>query len=49
MPKEPPPDPNKNPAAVTPGRLNGLKGGKARAAKLAADQKAEVTRTAARG
>lgn len=30
MPKEQAPDPNNNPAAVTLGRLGGLKGGKAR-------------------
>ena len=31
-------EPEKNPAAVALGRLGGLKGGKARAAKLSADK-----------
>lgn len=37
----------KNPAAVALGRLGGLKGGKARAAKLSAEQRAEIARNAA--
>lgn len=37
----------KNPAAVMLGRLGGLKGGKARAAKLSAEQRSEIARTAA--
>jgi|CXWL01.1.fsa_nt_gi hypothetical protein len=41
------PKPPKNPAAVALGRLGGLKGGKARAAKLTADQKTEIARRAA--
>ena len=38
----------KNPAAVELGRLGGLKGGKARAAKLTAKQRTEIARKAAR-
>jgi hypothetical protein len=38
----------KNPAAVALGRLGGLKGGKARAAKLTAAQKTEIARKAAK-
>jgi len=37
----------KNPAAVALGHLGGLKGGKARAAKLTAEQRAEIARQAA--
>ena len=37
----------KNPAAVMLGRLGGLKGGKARAAKLSAKQRSEIARNAA--
>jgi hypothetical protein len=37
----------KNPAAVALGRLGGLKGGKARAAKLSAQQRQEIARKAA--
>lgn len=46
---EPEPDPNegKNPAAVELGRLGGLKGGKARAAKLTAEQRSEIAKKAA--
>jgi len=47
MPKEEPPDPNKNPAAVTLGRLGGLKGGKARAAKLTPEQRKAIAKKAA--
>ncbi len=46
----PPPEeakPEKNPAAVALGRLGGLKGGKARAAKLSAKRRAEIARKAA--
>ncbi len=39
----------KNPAAVMLGRLGGLKGGKARAAKLSAEQRSEIARKAAIG
>jgi hypothetical protein len=38
----------KNPAAVALGRKGGLKGGKARAAKLTKEQRAESARKAAR-
>jgi len=37
----------KNPAAVALGRLGGLKGGKARAAKLSANERSEIARRAA--
>ena len=37
-----------NPAAVALGRLGGLKGGKARAAKLTPKQRSEIARKAAR-
>lgn len=37
----------KNPAAVALGRLGGLKGGKARAKKLTAEQRREIARKAA--
>jgi len=37
----------KNPAAVMLGRLGGLKGGKARAAKLSAVQRKEIAKRAA--
>lgn len=39
--------PEKNPAAVTLGRLGGKKGGKARAEKLTPEQRAEIARAAA--
>lgn len=42
------PDEGKNPAAVALGRLGGLKGGKARARKLTADQKKKIATKAAR-
>lgn len=38
----------KNPAAVILGRLGGLKGGKARAAKLSAEQRKEIAQKAAK-
>lgn len=41
------PDEGKDPAAVALGRKGGLKGGKARAAKLTAEQRAESARKAA--
>jgi hypothetical protein len=46
---EAPPEPEskKNPAAVTLGRLGGLKGGAARAEKLTAKQRSEIAKTAA--
>ena len=40
--------PEKNPAAVALGRLGGLKGGKARAAKLTAKQRKEMASNAAK-
>ena len=42
-----PEDEGKNPAAVALGRLGGLKGGKARAAKLTPKQRSESARKAA--
>lgn len=46
---EPAPDPDegKNPAAVALGRLGGKKGGKARAEKLAPEQRSAIARRAA--
>lgn len=38
---------SKNPAAVALGRLGGLKGGKARAAKLSAARRSEIAKKAA--
>ena len=46
--KEPANTPTKNPAAVALGRLGGLKGGKARAAKLPAKKRAEIATKAAK-
>lgn len=40
-------NPGKNAAAVELGRLGGLKGGKARAAKLTPDQRREIAQKAA--
>jgi hypothetical protein len=48
MPKEEPPDPSKNPAAVTLGRLGGLKGGKARAESLTPAKRQAIAKKAAR-
>jgi len=42
------PDDGKDPAAVALGRKGGLKGGKARAAKLSAEERSEAARHAAR-
>jgi hypothetical protein len=39
---------DKNPAAVALGRRGGLKGGKARAAKLTPEQRVEIARNAAK-
>jgi hypothetical protein len=39
--------PEKNPAAVELGRLGGLKGGKARAQKLSAKRRSEISKKAA--
>jgi len=41
------PVPTKDPAAVALGRKGGLKGGKARAAKLSPEQRSEIARKAA--
>ena len=41
-------EPVKNPAAVALGRLGGLKGGKARAAKLSAKKRSEIAKKAAK-
>jgi hypothetical protein len=43
-----PTDDGKDPAAVALGRKGGLKGGKARAAKLTPEQRSEIARKAAR-
>ncbi len=45
-PEEPKPE-GKNPHAVALGRLGGLKGGKARTAKLTPDQRKEIAKKAA--
>jgi hypothetical protein len=45
---EKPKEPEKNPAAVSLGRLGGLKGGKARASKLTAKQRSEIAKKAAK-
>lgn len=42
------PETHKDPAAVSLGRRGGLKGGKARAAKLTANQRAEIAKKAAK-
>lgn len=42
------PDEGKDPAAVALGRKGGLKGGKARAAKMTPEQRSEAARHAAR-
>ena len=42
------PRPEKNPAAVALGRLGGLKGGKARAAKLSAERRRQIAANAAK-
>jgi hypothetical protein len=47
MPKEEPPDPSKNPAAVTLGRLGGLKGGKARKEALSPERRKAIAKKAA--
>lgn len=46
-PAKPEPDPKKNPAAVELGRLGGLKGGKARAAKLSPAKRKAIAKKAA--
>lgn len=48
LPKEePPPEREKNPAAVALGKLGASKGGKARAAKLSAQRRKEIAKKAA--
>lgn len=42
------PEPPKNPAAVSLGRLGGLKGGKARAESLSAKKRKEIAQKAAK-
>ena len=42
------PDSSKDPAAVALGRKGGLKGGKARAAKMTAEQRTDIARKAAK-
>lgn len=44
---EPDPDEGKDPAAVSLGRRGGLRGGKARAAKLTPEQRREIAQKAA--
>jgi len=46
--KPEPADDGKDPAAVALGRKGGLKGGRARAEKLTAEQRSEIARKAAR-
>ncbi len=46
--QEPNPDEGKNPAAVSLGRLGGLKGGKARAKSLSAKKRKEIAKKAAK-
>lgn len=46
MPKEEPPDPDKDPRAVTLGRMGGLKGGKARAEKLTPAERKAIAKKA---
>jgi len=43
-----PPEPEKNPAAVALGKLGGLKGGNARAAKLSTERKVQIAKDAAK-
>jgi len=45
---DPPEDNTKNPHAVALGRLGGLKGGKARAKALTADQRSAIAKRAAK-
>jgi len=47
MPKRLSKKPEKNPAAVALGRLGGLKGGKARAEALTAQQRTQIAKRAA--
>jgi hypothetical protein len=45
---KPKPEREKNPAAVALGRMGGLKGGKARAAKLSKEQRSQIAAKAAK-
>lgn len=47
QPPQPDPDAGKNPAAVALGKLGGAKGGRARAAKMTAEERSESARRAA--
>lgn len=47
-PPVPPPEREKNPAAVALGKLGGPKGGRARAEKLSARRRTEIAKRAAR-
>ena len=47
VPDVEPPKPNKNPNAVALGKLGGIKGGPARAAKLPPSKRREIARQAA--
>lgn len=46
--EDPDPDDGKDPAAVALGRKGGLKGGKARAAKMTAEERSAAAKRAAR-
>lgn len=46
-PETPPTDPSKDPAAVSLGRRGGLKGGRARAAKLTPKERSQIAKKAA--
>lgn len=46
--EDPDPDEGKDPAAVALGRKGGLKGGKARAQRMTAEERSEASRRAAR-
>jgi hypothetical protein len=45
--EKPPGSPKKNPAAVTLGRLGGLKGGRSRAERLTAEERKAIAKKAA--
>ncbi len=47
VPPEPSPEEGKDPAAVELGRRGGLKGGKARAERMSAEERSEAARKAA--
>jgi hypothetical protein len=48
VPDAEPPKPEKNPAVVALGRLGGIKGGPARAAKLTAKERKRIAQKAAK-